>query len=388
MIIHHPEIRAEADGVVVSARVEFNSPLPGMPEELWFRVPPDQKDLVTDRADGFLIAMLLLAMQHSEDIRVKGVVSPKLLSGIKEYQRIFNMWFPKIFSLVSIECEEIERSSNEGWKGSIVSAFSGGVDSFFSLWSHLPQNDGDANTQVTGALFVHGFDIKLEHVKAYSILRDSYRDMFESLGINFLTGSTNIQQFNTRRNWGIFHGTALIGFAHVIGCGTDKLYVPASLTYKDLMPWGTDPRSDHLLSTESLEIIHDGAAYTRVEKTEALSRWPETYNKLRVCTPGDSVENCSQCEKCIRTMVTLDMFGALRNYSTFKGRLKYSLIRGCRYYNSGEFALAKEILDKAAALKRYDIVFNVSYSVVRSRILQILRFVKLRLFSAWKKITG
>jgi hypothetical protein len=296
------------------------------------------------------------------------------------------MWFPKIFSLVSIECEEIERSGNDGRKGSVVSAFSGGVDSFFTLWSHLPRNDADANTQVTGALFVHGFDIKLEHAKAYSILRDSYRGMFESLGINLISGITNIQQFGTRSDWGIFHGTALIGFAHAIGRGIQKFYVPASLTYKNLMPWGTDPRSDHLLSTESLEVIHDGAAYTRVEKTEMLSRWPETYNKLRVCTPGDVAENCSQCEKCIRTMVTLDMVGALGNYSSFNGRLNYSLIRGCRYYNSGEFALAKEILDRAVALKRYDIVFNVSYSIVRSKILQVLRFFKLRLLSWWKSM--
>lgn len=386
MIIHKPEISAGPEGVTVSARVEFNPHMPCMPEELWFRVPPAQKDLVTDRSDGFLIAMLLLAMQHGNDIRVKGVVSPKLLSGIKEYQRIFNMWFPKKFSLIDIDCEEIESPRHEGRGGSVVSAFSGGVDSFFTLWSHLPRNDGDTNTQITDTLFIHGFDIRLEHVSAYSILRDAYTEMFESLGINLLTGSTNIQNFDTRSNWGLFHGTSLIGFAHVIGCGMEKFYVPASHTYKDLIPWGTDPRTDHLLSAESLEVIHDGAAYTRVEKTEVLSRWPETYDKLKVCSPGDSTLNCCQCEKCLRTMVTLDMFGALRNYSTFPGRINNNLVRKCRYFNPSDFAFPKEILDRSALLKRYDILFNISYAVVRSRILQLLRFVKIKLIVVRRSI--
>jgi len=388
MIIHNPEISTGADGATVSARIEFKTHLTGMPDELWFKFPTSQMDMVTDRVDGFVIAMLLLAMQHGEGIRVKGAVSPKLLAGIKEYQRIFNMWFPKKFSLIDIECEETESPRDEGRRGSVVSAFSGGVDSFFTLWSHLPRNDGDTNTQITDALFIHGFDIRLEHVTAYSKLRDSYTEMSGRLGLNFLTGSTNIQHFDTRSNWGLFHGTSLIGLAHVMGRGIEKFYVPASHTYKDLTPWGTDPRTDHLLSAESLEVIHDGAAYTRVEKTEVLSRWPETYDKLKVCSPGDSTLNCSQCEKCLRTMVTLDMFGALGNYSTFPGRLNNSLVRKCRYFNPSDFAFPKEILDRAASLKRFDIVFNVSNAVVRSRILKILRFVKLRLFSACKTLRG
>lgn len=208
------------------------------------------------------------------------------------------------------------------------------------------------------------------------------------MGINFLTGSTNIHHFDTRSNWGLFHGTSLIGMAHVMGRGIEKFYVPASHTYTDLIPWGTDPRTDHLLSSESLEVIHDGAAYTRVEKTEVLSRWPETYDKLKVCSPGDSTLNCCQCEKCLRTMVTLDMFGALRNYNTFSGRLNNSLIRKCRYFNPSDFAFPYEIIGYARKKKRWDIVLNLTYAVARSRVLQAMRFLKVRCIRAKRRILG
>ena len=61
---------------------------------------------------------------------------------------------------------------------------------------------------------------------------------------------------------------------------------PASHTYNDLVPWGSDPRVDHLLSSETLQVVHDGAAATRIAKTEAIARWPATYGRLRVCVPA------------------------------------------------------------------------------------------------------
>lgn len=114
MIIHSPEISTGPEGVTVSAKIEFKTPLPSMPDELWFKFPISQKDMVTDRADGFLIAMLLLAMQYGEDIQMIGTVSPRLLAGIKEFQRVFNMWFPKKFSLIDIECDPAPSARDEG----------------------------------------------------------------------------------------------------------------------------------------------------------------------------------------------------------------------------------------------------------------------------------
>ncbi|MEZ4546697.1 MAG: hypothetical protein R3B51_02785 [Thermodesulfobacteriota bacterium] len=77
MIIHRPEITSTGETVTVSARVEFEIPIPDMPESLWFEFPKEYEDLVTDRADAFLSTMLLVAMRNGEKrIKVRGEVSP------------------------------------------------------------------------------------------------------------------------------------------------------------------------------------------------------------------------------------------------------------------------------------------------------------------------
>lgn len=379
MIINTPEISTDSNEVTVSAKIEFHSSNHDIPDQLWFKFPLRYKACISDRADGFLTSMLLVAMQYGEDITVKGVVSPRLLSGIKEYQRVFNMWFPKMFSLIDISCDSLRISETPGGKGAVISAFSGGVDSFFSLRSHLRENEDIKSSQITHTLFALGFDIRLEDDSDFSIIKTAYAEMFERLGINFITTRTNFQHFGTRPEWGVFHGTVMIGLAQILGMKTSKLYVPASHTYKDLVPWGTDPRIDHLLSTESMEVVHDGASFTRTEKTRILSSWPETYDKLRVCITTDALNNCSHCEKCLRTMITLDMFGALDRYRTFPRTIDRRFIRKCRYHNPSDYAYTKEIIELALKKNRWDIILNVSYAVIMSRISQIAKFTKSRI---------
>lgn len=385
MIIHKPEINSDAGEVIVSSRVEFKTPLSGMSERLWLAFPKDYEDLVTDRADAFLSAMVLLAMQHGEDIEVRGEVSPRLLIGINEYQLPFCMWFPWRFKPVRIECESLTVPSTESGRDLVVSAFSGGVDSFFTLKSYLSRNELPESARISHLLFVHVFDIKLDHLKSYPLLRDDYRGMCDRLGIKLISCRMNCQQFGTRINWGVFHGSALIGAAHAAGKRTTMFYVPSSHTYTSLMPWGSDPGIDYLLSTETTQVIHHGTGFRRTEKTEAIARWEETHDKLRVCAFDDSTLNCSKCEKCIRTMMTLDMLGVLERYSTFQQPLTGSLIRSCRYRNRSDFSFANEIISYAYRKKRWDIVTNLSYAYLKSFILRSFRFLRTKLRDAIKR---
>lgn len=386
MIIHIPEIRIEDGEVSVSARVEFQTSISSMPDELWFKFPENHKNWVTDRADGFVAAMLLLAMAYGEDIDVRGVLSPRLLSGVQEYQRIFNLWFPKRFKLIDIHCSNSISPNRHEVTGGVACAFSGGVDSFYTLWSHLPQSDHNSHSQVSYALFAHGFDIPLEDEATFRACREVYGETLKRLGVRLLTARTNIQHFCIRSDWGIFHGSALIGLAQVLRRLLTRFYVPASHTYNDLIPWGSDPRLDHLLSTETLEIVHDGAAFTRVEKTVVLARWPETFTRLRVCYAKNGLNNCSKCEKCIRTMITLDMFGALPNYTTFLLPLERRRVRSCRYSITSEFAFPREIINHANKIGRRDIVVDLGYALLISRFIFWLRRIKRALLAICKHI--
>lgn len=386
MIIHHPDISSKDGKLTVSARIEFKTPLPGMPEKLWFEFPEEWSDLVTDRADSFLSTMLLVAMRHGENIiEVRGEVSPRFLIGINEYQMAFCMWPIWRFKPIRIECESLIPTSTENGRDIVMSAFSGGVDSFFTLKSYLPGNGLPKSVQISHLLFVHGFDIKLEYPKSFPLLRDAYSAMCERLGIKLISCRTNCQQFGTRQNWGLFHGAALIGAAHAAGRRTAMFYVPSSHSFTSLLPWGSDPGIDYLLSTEATQVIHHGSGFTRTEKTEAIAYWEESWDKLRVCAFGDSTLNCSKCEKCLRTMMTLDMLGVLERYSTFQSPLTGGLIRSCRYRNRSDFSFAHEIMSYAWQKKRWDVVANLSYAYIRSRMLQTLRVTRMKLSDAIKR---
>jgi hypothetical protein len=151
------------------------------------------------------------------------------------------------------------------------------------------------------------------------------------------------------------------------------------------MPWGSDPGIDYLLSTETTQVIHHGTGFRRTEKTEAIARWEETHDKLRVCAFDDSTLNCSKCEKCIRTMMTLDILGVLERYSTFQQPLTGSLIRSCRYRTRSDFSFANEIISYAYRKKRWDIVTNLSYAYLKSFILRSFRFLRTKLRDAIKR---
>jgi hypothetical protein len=295
------------------------------------------------------------------------------------------MWFPRRFKPIRIECESLIPPGTENGRDIVMSAFSGGVDSFFTLKSYLPGNELPKSVQISHLLFVHGFDIKLEYPKSFPLLRDAYSDMCDRLGIKLISCGTNCQQFGTRRNWGLFHGSALIGAAHAVGRRTAMFHVPSSHSFTSLLPWGSDPGIDYLLSTEATQVIHHGSGFTRTEKTEAIAYWEEVCDKLRVCAFDDSTLNCSKCEKCLRTMMTLDMLGVLERYSAFQSPLTGGLIRSCRYWNRSDFSFAHEIMSYAWQKKRWDVVANLSYAYIRSRILQTLRVTRIKLSDAIKR---
>jgi hypothetical protein len=66
--------------------------------------------------------------------------------------------------------------------------------------------------------------------------------------------------------------------------------------------WGSTPATDYLLSGDDLEIVHDGAGYSRTEKIGYITKTPSAVSSLSVCWEGQQENgNCGVCEKCIRT---------------------------------------------------------------------------------------
>ena len=81
-----------------------------------------------------------------------------------------------------------------------------------------------------------------------------------------------------------------------------------------------DPILLPMVSSASTTIISAGAGLSRLEKTKVVSTISGAYSYLDVCVAParkrmqDAFHNCSQCWKCDRTMLTLDVLGTLDKF--------------------------------------------------------------------------
>jgi len=370
MIIHKPKIEKKDDKIRVSAYIEVET-IKEYSDTLWYEFDREYEEYISTSSNGFVAAMLFLAMYLGEDLEVKGRMSPKLAYGLKELQGYFNFWHPKVFKIIKIRCDgfEIENDTPEG----VMCTFSGGVDSFYTLYQHLPENEDNPLHQVTHCLLLDGFALPRtdELNYSYQVIGESYEKLTRKLGIKLVLVATNITDFFEGKLHSVqTDGPVLASAPLILGRLISTFHIASSSTYALMPPLATNAVTTSLLSTEKLTVTLHGCDTTRVDKTVAITNWPETYDKLRVCWEEIGVKNCCRCDKCVRTMITLEVAGVLSRYKTFHIPLKRSRIRGwilLRNYNSG---YAKEILDFAKTRGMNKIVFDIKYAIVRSKILR------------------
>jgi hypothetical protein len=362
LIIHPTRVEVTAEGVKLSALIESTC---GDGSELWYEFSGLSAADCSGSADGFLTALLLPAMTNGESIRVLGSVSPRLLRGLEEYQRVFSGWFPERFRPVSISADGFH--SEPGLPRAAGAAFSGGVDSTYTLLNHLETAHHDPEGRIQYAVFVHGFDIPLKNEEAYRTAAATYRRLLPSLGVRLVEVRTNVREFADVASWEMAHGSALCSVALMLDRLLSRFYVPASWSYAHLVPWGSHPLIDHLMSTHTLEFVHDGCI-PRIDKVAAVAQWELARSWLRVCweRPHGS-RNCCRCYNCVLTMVALELAGRLNECPTFPEPLIRARIRKLRLPAEDLAETAEVEIARAVAAGRHDLASDLRVAVRRSR---------------------
>lgn len=366
MIIHPPSLSQVGTDIQVSARIELRSPRRGVPSELWFRFRQGTLPQISTDCDSFAVALLLLGMQNGEPIEIRGSLSRKLFLGLQEYQRIYHSWFPERFKMIEIKPDLLREDQVDAGQGDAC-AFSGGVDSFYTLLSLLGRGVAAPGPKPTHAVFMAGFDMPLHLSKSIGELTLAYDEMMKTLGIELIIGSTNVRSFVNSVDWTNAHGQALVATALLFKSEWRHFYIPSSYTLKSYPKWGSHPELDFLLSTESLQMVHHGEHANRVKKLEVISKAKESFDRLRVCWIQDlGLKNCGQCEKCIRTMIALDILGALSNYSTFReNTLSRSKVRSLKQRTYQGRLFARELMKEASRRGKFGTCLDLGYSLLR-----------------------
>jgi hypothetical protein len=274
---------------------------------LWFRFPSEQANLLTRRADPWVIATLVYAMSLGRPLRVHGRVSPHLLPNLAEFQEAYAALHGG-FRPVEIVADEVAELPTVHRPDRGVTAFSAGVDGTFSVYRHTAVSALGPKRALAAALLVHGFDIAVTDAATFAAVEDRCRALARDAGLPLLTTATNLRTLPL--DWELYFGNAVAAALTFFQSAFTFGLVPSAHAYRQLhLENGSNQLTDPLLSSASLQIVHDGSAFGRIDKLQHLARWPAARRHLRVCWEGGRADNCCRCEKCIRTMLMLTLCG-------------------------------------------------------------------------------
>jgi hypothetical protein len=302
---------------------------------VWFRFPSEIGSL-PNSGDPFLVGFLIPCMFVGEDLHIDAPISPRLFQSVQAIQNLIREWYPG-FHLISTTRTERHKRIDTSKYPATGAFFSGGVDSVYTLVKH--------QTQISELILVHGFENPVQDEELLEVTLRSVLPTVQRFNKKLLVIHTNLRDRTDqwiaslgRKFKGSFFGFCYQGsiLAAVGLClqqKFDRIIIPSSYTYDNLIPYGTHPSLDPLWSTENLDFIHDGCMSSRLEKIKKIMAQASfAAHRLQVCEYNKVGEsNCCRCDKCIRTMLAIRLCGDLEQSITFHHPLDLRLVRQMPY---------------------------------------------------------
>jgi hypothetical protein len=365
-----------SDFARVSAEIAVESK--GQTLSYWFDIPSDLRSAISDTGNAWAVLMLPIACYYGETIIVDRPLDRVLYDNLIGLSSLWSNWYAEIkpvaieaHTIVGVDRREV---AIDPLKKAICS-FSGGIDSLFSFFRHKDQVLGDGTAVIDDLLTVAGFNTSMDDFERMRVELDSFATRFRRRLVPIVTnvryGRNPIETPYSIALWmeRLAHATFLAAIVHLLGRRYKEFIIPATATYRRLYPrWGSHPLSDPLLSSTDLRVVHDGASFTRVERTELAARHDDALALLHVCSKERWQGNCSRCPKCVRTMATLDLHGARERARTFDWS-NYSMERLSHLWLpkvNEEFYFA-DIAERADREGRHDLSAALRAAIAHSR---------------------
>lgn len=357
-------------------------------QELWFKVAPERKDYLTDDVyDAFLIAALYPAMYYGEPIEIDGAVTDHLYRNVVAYACSVILDFSPSMHKVSISVKETVKEAKKNEKLHVGTGFSGGVDSFCTIFDHYV-HETDPEYKIDTLFFFNvGQNGKIDDYNTQRRVTarfDITKQFSDAAGLDCMMLDTNLFEFYLPR-WEYTAGVLCrIVAITVFQRALCRYYISSTVTYGQSIDFAqnrrqlaefSDPYIIPMLSPARLEIVLDGAQYTRVEKTKRIADYPLAQQFLNVCISQKTEVigyNCSVCPKCLRTMLALELMGKSENFTHVfdfhKGHRKYFQYKCLQRMAYSKNAYAHELVDyakgKGKSFPPYVVAFPVWFFVM------------------------
>ncbi|MES2073178.1 MAG: hypothetical protein V4488_22690 [Pseudomonadota bacterium] len=361
---------ARATGVI--------APDQGQEMRIWVDVPEEMAADLSDNGNPWLAAMLPMAAAAHEDIQLSLPVDALLLENLRGVSRIWAGWYPELdvvgLDAVGLDCASCAAAAPPP-PDRTAAFFSGGIDSYYTIARRLPGNDAGLPVvgRVDELLSVWGFDVSVNDQAGFAPMAQLLESAAEQIQRSHAIIHTNLRDNRTvwQRRWGpLTNGAGLSFVALMLEKRYRQVFLGSSYPNYTGVPWGSHPLVDPLFSTSAMQIVHDGASSTRVAKTDLVARFLPAQSALHVCQ-AMAESNCSECEKCYRTMITIDILGHRQAMAQVFDWSRYDVaaIKNLSIGGVRDGIFYDEIIAAARAAGRHDVLRGLLRARARSRLL-------------------
>lgn len=298
--------------------------------------------------DGFLFGIIFKAMECGENLEIDFPISKQGFQNVNYYIEAWHNLLPDTYKKIKIIASNIVDGTNtKTHPAESISAFSGGVDACFTLIRHNEKDWGENfDYNLKNVLCVQGFDVPINKNKEYDLLMDRVSPIYEQYNCRQFKVWTDLK-LASKQDWEMSFSAQLACCLHLFSEHFAQALIGSSEPYKDFfLPWGSTPSTDFLLSGTNLEIIHDGAGFTRTEKAERISKNNIAVDRMKVCWEKGFEDNCGECEKCYRTRLNFLAVG-LTDPKCFDSPITLNKIKSIKLNNLGKICEFQSILDYA-----------------------------------------
>jgi hypothetical protein len=328
MHISPPELNRHGSDVQFQVQVESGSGR----QPLWYRVDSSFDDLLSDRSDAALVALLIPAMIRGEDIHVAGTISEKTFyNASNALQEVLRLVMPFLHR-IKVAADDIRPSPAPAL--GVATGFSGGIDAFCTLAGHHYRRDIAPGYRLTHLLFNSVGSVRVASDDLFRERCQQLKRAVDRLGLPFVTVRSNLDTFYPTGSFQQTHTLRNASVALLLQNGLGRFLYASSHPYVDTFvgeadaPGFSEPVLLPLLSNGALDAISVDCEYTRVQKTVIVADIPDSYDTLDVCFREENGVNCSACRKCLRTLLTLEIAGRLDRYAAVFDAAEYHRQRG------------------------------------------------------------
>jgi hypothetical protein len=275
--------------------------------------------------DGPVQSVLMHCMKRGRPLRIHGNLSASSFYNLNEFQRAWSLWRPNLYGRIDLIPDAVVVEGPKSTK--TIQAFSGGIDASFTLVSNKYLDKNRGGFDVSAGLLVHGFDVPYENTSGFARLAERVKKTLDRVGVELKLIRTNNKVLDLQ-SWMDSSALQLSACLHQFANHYGRALMGSNEPYDALVMTSSNPITDHLLSGDTMTIVHDGAGYSRTEKAEILLNFPFMLEGLKVCWEGSDPEtNCGRCEKCLRTRLNFAASGC-NDPPCFSGSFDKSMLSG------------------------------------------------------------